>query len=325
MIGRMLPILLICSALLPPVLVPVSVVPVGPVASVVPVASVDSGSVQARTSPHDRAFWQAIVKADYAVPPNEQVVPLARELSAMLASPDPELRDDFGYSILAAWIFQKRLIQDAPLRALIAEWTKNLDANIGSTDTDDVFRRSFSALMLSVAVARDNATPYLDAAEVRTLLAASLSYLARERDVRGYDADKGWMHSAAHTADLLKFLARSRHLPTGAQQEILDAIAAKLRTAPIPYAFGEDQRFARAVLSIINRSDFDRQVFDAWLQRAKPTWPKAGRPDAALVRGNLNLSNLLAKLYVILSQQPQPGEGARAALEGVSAAVKTLF
>jgi hypothetical protein len=301
MIGAMLPILLLCTALVP------------------------LGSVQARTSPHDRAFWRAIVTADYAVPPNEQVVPLARELSAMLASPDPELRDEFGYSILAAWIFQKRLIEEAPLRELIAEWTKNLDAGIGTTDTDDVFRRSFSALMLSVAVARDNATPYLEAAEVRTLLAASLGYLARERDVRGYDDGKGWMHSAAHTADLLKFLARSRHLPAEAQREILDAIAAKMRGAPIPYAYGEDQRFARAVLSIVNRADFDRQAFDAWVGRATPQWPKTGRPDAALVRGNLNLSNLLAKLYVILSVQPQPGDGARAALERVGAAVKPLF
>jgi hypothetical protein len=306
MIGGMLPILLICTALLP-------------------LGSPQAGSAQASAPAHDREFWRAIVKADYAVPPNEQVVPLARELSVMLASPDPELRDEFGYSILAAWIFQKRLIEETPLRALIAEWTKNLDAGIGSTGTDDVFRRSFSALMLSVAVARDNGAPYLDAAEFKTLLAATLNYLARERDVRGYDADKGWMHSAAHTADLLKFLARSRHLPAGAQAEILDAIAAKLRDAPIPYAFGEDQRFARAVLSIVNRADFDRQAFDAWMRRAAPAWPKTGRPDAALVRGNLNLTNLLAKLYVILSLQPQPGDGARAALESVSGAVKTLF
>ena len=45
--------------------------------------------------------------------------------------------------------------------------------------------------MLSVAVARDNAAPYLDAAEVKSLLAATLAYLAREQDVRGYDARKG--------------------------------------------------------------------------------------------------------------------------------------
>jgi hypothetical protein len=114
-------------------------------------------------------------------------------------------------------------------------------------------------------------------------------------------------------------------LPASAQVEILDAIAAKLRAAPIPFAYGEDQRYARAVLSIINRQDFDRQAFDAWVLRAKPSWPKGQRPDAALVRGNLNLSNLLAKLYVILSTLPQPSDATRVALESVGAAVKTLF
>jgi hypothetical protein len=306
MIVGMLPILLICAVLVPP-------------------RSSEAAPPHAQAARHEREFWRAIVKADYAVPPNEQAGQLARELSSMLASPDPELRDEFGYSILAAWIFEKKLLDDQQVRGLMAEWTKNLDAGIGSTETDDVFRRSFSALMLSVVVARDNATTFLDAAEVRTLLSASLGYLSRERDVRGYDADKGWMHSAAHTADLLKFLARSRHLPAGSQREILDAIAAKVRDAPIVYAYGEDQRFARAVLSIINRADFDRQAFDAWVQRATPAWPKGQRPDAALVRGNLNLSNLLAKLYVILSLQPQPGDGVRAALERVSVAVKPLF
>jgi hypothetical protein len=311
MIVGMLPILLICAVL----------VPSGPD----PSRAGSPAAPPAQTAPHEREFWRAIVKTDYAVPPNEQAGQLARELSSMLASPDPELRDEFGYSILAAWIFEKKLLDDEQVRGLIAEWTKNLETGIGSTETDEVFRRSFSALMLSVAVARDNATSFLDAAQVRSLLASSLGYLSRERDVRGYDADKGWMHSAAHTADLLKFLARSRHLPAEAQREILDAIIAKLRDAPIVYAYGEDQRFARAVLSIINRADFDRPAFDAWVQRAKPAWPKGQRPDAALVRGNLNLSNLLAKLYVILSLQPQPGDGARAALESVSAAVKPLF
>jgi hypothetical protein len=294
----MLPLLLICTVLVQP----------GPSAT-----------------RHDKDFWQAIVKADYAVPPNEQIGNLARELSGMLASPDPELRDEFGYSILAAWIFEKKLLDDGQVRGLIAEWTKNLEAGIGSTETDDVFRRSFSALMLSVAVARDNATPLLEAAEVRALATASLDYLARERDVRGYDDTKGWMHSAAHTADLLKFLARSRHLAAGAQREILDAITAKLRAAPIVLAYGEDQRFARAVLSIINRADFDRQAFDAWVQRAKPAWPKGQRPDAALVRANLNSSNLLAKLYVILATLPQPTDNVRAALESVGGAAKGLF
>ncbi len=140
-----------------------------------------------------------------------------------------------------------------------------------------------------MAVARDNAAPYLDAAEVKALLAATLAYLAREQDVRGCDASKGWMHSAAHTADLVKFLARSRHyLLASAQREILDAIGEKVRNAPGRLHVRRRPRVARAVLSIVNRDDFDREVFDAWVGRVTPVWPKTPRPEAAVVRVNQN-------------------------------------
>jgi hypothetical protein len=34
-------------------------------------------------------------------------------------------------------------------------------------------------------------------------------YLRDERDLRGFDPKKGWMHATAHTADLLAELSRS--------------------------------------------------------------------------------------------------------------------
>jgi len=53
----------------------------------------------AADSHHDRDFWRAIAKAHYAVPEHESADALSHELSTMLASPDPELRDDLAYSI----------------------------------------------------------------------------------------------------------------------------------------------------------------------------------------------------------------------------------
>ncbi|PYV84448.1 MAG: hypothetical protein DMG93_04670, partial [Acidobacteria bacterium] len=47
--------------------------------------------------PHDRAFRQGIVKNNYAVPEHESPDLLANALSSLLASPDPELRDDLAY------------------------------------------------------------------------------------------------------------------------------------------------------------------------------------------------------------------------------------
>ena len=37
----------------------------------------------------------------------------------------------------------------------------------------------------------------------------ALAYLAAELDLRGIEPRVGWIHATAHTADLLKFLARN--------------------------------------------------------------------------------------------------------------------
>lgn len=63
------------------------------------------------------------------------------------------------------------------------------------------------------------------------------------RYLRGYLPDKGWLHSAAHTADLVRFLGRSRHLTVAEQKRILDVVAGKLE-APV-FVWGEDERLAR--------------------------------------------------------------------------------
>src|SRR6185295_18100445 len=191
---------------------------------------------------HDIAFWRAVVAARYAPPAGEDVAPLTVELAAMLASADPERRDDIAYSTLANWIFQRKIITGAALGSLTDRLLANLTKGVGERNTDDIFRRSFSALTLAAVAARDNADPVLDAAAWHRIEQAALAYFAAEQDLRGYDADKGWMHSAAHTADLLKFLGRSRHLDTAGQARLLNAIAQKLATVSLVFTFGEDER-----------------------------------------------------------------------------------
>src|SRR5215469_2316162 len=53
-----------------------------------------AGLARGQQKTHDREFWRDIAKHHYEVPGGESASVLARELSAMLASPDPELRDD---------------------------------------------------------------------------------------------------------------------------------------------------------------------------------------------------------------------------------------
>jgi hypothetical protein len=282
-----------------------------------------STGVGAVAPDHDVAFWRAIAHDHYTPPRGGDVPSLAEELTGLLSSPDPELRDEIAYSTLASWIFQQKLLDAAALRTLTARLLANMTRDIGDRDADSVFGRSFSALVLSVVVARDNADPFLVADDWHRIEMGALAYLAAEQDVRGYEPAKGWMHSAAHTADLLKFLGRSRHLDAAGQRRVLDAIAQKLTTASVVFTHGEDERFARAVLSLTSRKDFADGPFTAWLQQTKPAVPE--HPTVAQLRAAQNWKNLLAKLEVLLSNDPQPSDAAAAARTSLRATLKTLY
>lgn len=272
---------------------------------------------------HDLQFWKNVAAQDYKPPADAAIPALCEELSSMLASPDPQWRDQTAYETLAVWIYRDHRVDEPTLRALMAEWLNNLKSRIGEDGADTVFRRSFSALMLSVIAARDNAAPFLRQEEFRNLLNGGLEYLAAEKDLRGYVDGKGWAHSAAHTADLLKFLARSRYLSAADQQTILRAIDRKMTSAPQVFIYGEDERFARAVLSLVNRSDFDAAGFHSWLESVKPAFPDP--PSQAALFAFQNRKNLLSKLEVVLAQQEKPSPAATAAQAQVRAALANAF
>jgi hypothetical protein len=254
---------------------------------------------------HNRDYWRGIVKAKYAVPQNESADMLAPELSALLASPDPELRDDLAYSILGTWIHRNMLSQPV-LIALTDEWRSNIKARIGETGTNSVLKRSFSALCLSEIAKREARTPFLGAQRYHALVAEGTAYLQVERDLRGYDPDLHWIHATAHTADLLAALADSPMLTKEEASAILQAIATRLSTAPQVYTQGEQDRLANAVVAVIRRKVFEPSSFEPWLagiqNEDRSVWTNTTVESLARYQ---NHNYLLQALTVHLLLEPQ--------------------
>jgi hypothetical protein len=253
---------------------------------------------------HDRAYWQAIVKNKSAVPEHESADVLSQELSALLASPDPELRDDLAYSILARWIYRGK-ISTPQLIILTDEWRANLKSGLGEVGTNSVLKRSFSALCLSSMAAREAKKPFMGAERYHQLVAESIAYLTAERDLRGYDAKLHWIHATAHTADLLAALADSSMLTKDEEKAMLSAIAARLATAPEVYTQGEQDRLAAAVVAVVRHPDFQTADFESWLKgmqdEDRDVWT-ATTPES-LVRFQ-NHNYMLQALTVRLSLEP---------------------
>ena len=179
-----------------------------------------------------KAFWKTLA-AECAVPAGESAAGLVNEAVSLVGSPDSEWRDDVGYSVVATCVYRKKQLGPKERRALVALLSENLRRGIGETGNDGVLRRSFSALDLSILAALELQDPALDAAGYARLLDDGLAYLKDERDLRGLEPRVGWIHATAHTADLLKFLARDARFKPQDQARLLDAAWSKL-TAGAP-------------------------------------------------------------------------------------------
>jgi hypothetical protein len=214
---------------------------------------------------HGREYWKAIQANHYNVPEGAKAIVLAKELSGYLRLSDSELRDDFAYSILAEWILHKDVFSKEELLAFEEEWRGNLTTGIGENGTDTIFVRSFSALCLSTIAERELKTPLLGEDRFRTLLEAGENYLKEEKDLRGFDEKKGWIHATAHTADLLAALAQHPLFAKQDQTNVLKAVGRRLETATVIFSYGEQDRLANVVAAIAGRKDFDFAGFQAWI------------------------------------------------------------
>jgi len=287
-----------------------------------------TSGVEPTAAARGQSFWLDLAK-DCTVPAGETAAGLVREAIGLLGSPDPVWRDDVGYGVIVSCVYQKKRLDAGQRREIIDTLTGNLQRGIGEVGTDVVLLRSFSALDLSILAALELQDPVLDDAAYRRLLDAALAYLADERDVRGIDPRVGWIHATAHTADLLKFLARDPRFTPADQVRLLDAAWIRM-TAPGTRVFthAEDERLAAALLSVARRPDFDPDSLEPWLERfitlEKSVWQQSP-PETTALDAAQNARNLLRSLHLLLaSPKPDPTSGQLVAREKALATLQQI-
>lgn len=268
-----------------------------------------------------RDAWVALARGGFIVPASESAAGLLVEMNALLASPDPVLRDEVAYAAAERWILRDRAVAPDDVRRLMALWSANLTAGLGASGDDGVFRRSFSALCLSLVAAREVTTPFLDAGEAQALADRLLDYLARERDLRGFDPAHGWIHAVAHTADAFKFLARGRHWAPDNLDRLLRLMSAKADDVDGVFQWGEPQRIGFALAAAVRRPDADLAVVERWVdeigQAFRALWARGPVVAPAAFARVENRLQILRGLHTALAMDGAPtpqGEAARRAV-----------
>ena len=255
---------------------------------------------------HDAAFWQAIVDADYRLPASQSAVALVDELIGLLGHSDPMLRDRYGYEIFAAWVYRDQLLAPADLERTRSRLCADARSGLGSPPDDRTLQRSFSLLDLSVLAAYDLKAPFMSQSAFEETLAVGADSLAEERDLRGFEPGKGWVHATAHGADLLKFLARNPKLARHEQGKLVRAAHPRPKRTPARHSRGEDARLAAALLSLLRRPDVEPGLLQPWLKSLieahERLWSKELDPTAyAAVRTQVNT---LTQLAAMLGREP---------------------
>ena len=252
------------------------------------------------------SYWRNVHAEGLAVPSDRPLDELTAELTRMLGDPDPAQRDGNAYPALTTWI--ERGVYDDLLGGLGDGMATGLLIGIGERDTDTVFRRSFSALVLGECVARDNRRPLLPGAKILEWGDRLTTWLLRERDLRGFVPGKGWAHAVSHGADTIAILARSPHLATPELTVLLDVIADRL-LLPVDRLFssGEGDRLAYATIAILRRNVVPLRVLEPWIARiAAGAGTRSTYDDRDPYLAGGNAEAFLRALYLQLSLGTRP-------------------
>lgn len=254
----------------------------------------------------DKSFWISAAQDDYQVPEGYTLENLTDIIFSYLSSTDPELRDDIAYIVYANWL-KRNMFSSEVIRLHVDKLLANLDKGIGEVESDTVFLRAFSILLLAEIVHNDNKQPLLDRSYVKKILEKGIWYLGAEKDPRGYVPVKGWAHALAHTADLMLVLARNRFIDAGDLWSMLSTISNKIVHATNHiYIHGEDERLAAAVVEILRRDAISLNQVDAWANSfTEPDgkdWIRASM-DEGKNSAFQNSRNLLRSLYFALIKE----------------------
>ena len=252
------------------------------------------------------AYWRQVLSTGLEVPSDRPLHDLTAELTTMLGSTDAAVRDGTAYPALATWI--ERGVYDDLLVGLGDGMAAGLRVGIGETDTDTVFRRSFSVLLLAECLGRDNRRHLLSGGKVMEWGDRIASWYLRERDTRGYVPGKGWAHAIAHGADAIGVLARSPHFAGPELTVLLDVLADRvLMTGTGALTAGEPDRMAAATMEVLRRNVVGLKVLEPWIARiAQSANPFGGGEDSDPYLAATNPQAFLRALYLQLSLAPDP-------------------
>jgi hypothetical protein len=222
---------------------------------------------------------------------------------------DSELRDKLIYTTFVKFIresiFDKKQLQYIMKTCLDSD---HLFYGIGDINSDSVFTRSFSTLIIASILMKDKDVRILTNDDLLLLFEKSNYYLRQENDTRGYVEEKGWAHSIAHGADLLVSLINHPTYNSTQSKEFLYTLCNCLFKGTV-YTDDEDERLICIIDALFDKG-LEEKELEEWLfnvfSQLEDIFVKEGY-SINFFRIKTNVMNFIKTLYFRLGYKDVKG------------------
>ena len=189
---------------------------------------------------------------------------LLEEMLQNIGTTDSELRDKLIYSTFSQLIIGNHLNKPQLLRMIeVCLDDQHLFYKIGEKNTDSVFTRSFSSLVIDLILEKDMELNFLEKHIAKKAYKKTILYLQKEEDTRGFVDGKGWAHSIAHGADLLTSTIKHHSFELSNTKECLDTLAHCVIKDSV-FIDDEDERLIFAIEALIQKG-LEEDQLKAWV------------------------------------------------------------
>ncbi|MCY9550037.1 DUF2785 domain-containing protein [Lysinibacillus xylanilyticus] len=191
----------------------------------------------------------------------EDQTQLVQSMMLHIGSLDSELRDNLIYGSFYELIREKNLLEHSLLTELLEECLNNLLCKgIEEGESDLVFTRTFTSLLIALILYRDNEDNFLSEHKINECKDRVLAYLSAETDVRGYVPVKGWAHSVAHMADAIDELVKNSKLNKASYIEVVGTLFNAILQEDYAFIHNEDERILVPIFTMLEHGLEEQEI-----------------------------------------------------------------
>lgn len=235
---------------------------------------------------------------EYNLREDEKVIDYLDLMLKYVGDTDPELRDVLIYNIFVNWIEEKGYFSNEELSNLLNRILSEdfVFYNIGCENDDSVLRRSFSILLVNPILCAHLDRDFLDEDMILKTKDCLIKYFNEEKDLRGYDSKKGWMHALAHAADGIHILVNCKGITEDICKEVMLAIENRLCEGKEFLSAEEDERLTTIIYyDIIGDKLLTDEYICNWIEGLGKVLEI--KDKITRFKARTNVKNLIRSLY----------------------------